>query len=54
MLYERREGERLGFSILQAESDSAVTDLLKSHPHHRAPGASIEGLEMMAMPCMSR
>ena len=41
-----------GFSILQAESERAVTDLLKSHPHHRAPDASIEVLEMMPMPGM--
>ncbi|HMF97530.1 MAG TPA: hypothetical protein VKE96_24690 [Vicinamibacterales bacterium] len=41
-----------GFSILQAESERAVTDLLMKHPHHRAPGASIEVLEMMPMPDM--
>src|SRR5262245_15880196 len=39
-----------GFSILQADSDRAVTDLLRNHPHHRAPGATIEVLEMMPMP----
>jgi len=41
-----------GFSILQAESERAVTDLLKNHPHHHAPGASIEVLQMMPMPGM--
>ena len=41
-----------GFSVLQAESESAVSDLLKNHPHHHAPGASIEVLEMMSMPGM--
>jgi hypothetical protein len=41
-----------GYSILQAESDNAVLDLLKNHPHHHAPGASIEVLEMMPMPGM--
>ena len=41
-----------GFSILQAESARAVTDLLMKHPHHRAPGASIEVLQMMPMPGM--
>jgi hypothetical protein len=41
-----------GFSILQGESQKAVTDLLMKHPHHRAPGASIEILEMMPMPGM--
>jgi hypothetical protein len=40
----------VGFSILQAESQKAVTDLLTKHPHHHAPGASIEVLEMMPMP----
>jgi hypothetical protein len=41
-----------GFSILEGESMKAVTDLLIKHPHHRAPGASIEVLEMMSMPGM--
>jgi hypothetical protein len=41
-----------GFSILQAESERSLTDLLKQHPHHHAPGASIEVPEMMAMPGM--
>lgn len=47
------DGKIAGFSILQAESENAVTDVLKSHPHHRAPGASIEVLEMMPMAGMS-
>ena len=41
-----------GYSILQAESDAAVVELLKNHPHQHAPGASIEVLEMMPMPGM--
>ncbi len=41
-----------GFSILQADSRDAVTDLLKTHPHHRAPGASIEVFELLSMPGM--
>ena len=41
-----------GFSILQAESQKALTDLLMKHPHQHAPGASIEVLEMMPMPGM--
>jgi|SRR5579864_3507573 len=41
-----------GFSVLQAESTRAVTDLLIKHPHRRAPGASIEVLEMMPIPGM--
>jgi hypothetical protein len=43
-----------GFSILQAESPKTVIDLLIKHPHHRAPGASIEVLEMLPMPGMER
>ena len=41
-----------GYSIMQADSDGAVLDLLKNHPHQHAPGASIEVLEMMSMPGM--
>jgi hypothetical protein len=29
---------------------NAVNDLLKDHPHFHSPGASIEVLEIMAMP----
>src|SRR5262249_22120987 len=49
-----RDGESAvaGFSILQAEPESSLADLLKNHPHHHAPGASIELLEMMPMPGM--
>jgi hypothetical protein len=41
-----------GFSILQADSIDAVTKVLEGHPHFRAPGASIEVLEMMPPPGM--
>jgi hypothetical protein len=41
-----------GYSILEADSDAAVLELLKNHPHQHAPGASIEVLEMMPMPGM--
>jgi len=41
-----------GFSILQGESSKQVQQLLKDHPHFRAPGASIEVLEFLAMPGM--
>ena len=41
-----------GFSILQAESTDALTDLLKKHPHFMAPGAAIEVLEYLPMPGM--
>jgi hypothetical protein len=42
-----------GFSILQAESAQAIRDLLKDHPHFKAPGSSIEVLEFLPMPGMS-
>jgi len=41
-----------GFSILQAESSKAVTDLFKGHPHFMAPGATIEVFEFLRMPGM--
>ena len=41
-----------GFSILQAESKDAVTELLKNHPHFMAPGAAIEVFEFMPIPGM--
>jgi hypothetical protein len=43
-----------GFSILQADSAKAVGELLKTHPHFRAPGASIEVLEFLPMPGMAK
>jgi hypothetical protein len=48
----RSDSRVAGFSILQGESHQAVTALLMKHPHHRAPGASIEVLEMMPTPGM--
>ncbi len=41
-----------GFSILQAESNKAIQELLKNHPHFRAPGGSIEACEFLSMPGM--
>jgi hypothetical protein len=41
-----------GYSILQAESQSALTDLLMDHPHYHSSGASIEVLEMLPLPGM--
>src|SRR5215831_11619094 len=43
----RSDSKVAGFSIMEAESQQAVVSLLTKHPHHRAPGASIEVLEMM-------
>jgi hypothetical protein len=40
-----------GYSILEGEKDQVV-ELLKSHPHLKRPGASIELLEMLPMPGM--
>jgi hypothetical protein len=46
------DGNVTGFSILQADSSKAIGDLLKDHPHFKAPGASIEVLEFLQMPGM--
>jgi hypothetical protein len=39
-----------GYSIVEGGSKDAVTDLLKTHPHLKRPGASIDVLEMLPMP----
>ena len=41
-----------GYSIVQADSIAAAKKLFDSHPHFKAPGASIELLEMMSVPGM--
>jgi hypothetical protein len=41
-----------GYSILQAGSAQAVTELLKGHPHLRMPRFSIEVFEGLPMPGM--
>ena len=42
-----------GYSIVQAESLDAATELLKDHPHFKAPGGpSVEVLEFLPMPEM--
>ena len=41
-----------GYSILQAESNDALMNLLNNHPHFTSPGASIEVFEFLAMPAM--
>jgi hypothetical protein len=41
-----------GYSIMQAQSKEALLDLMKNHPHFRAPGSSIEVLEFMPIPGM--
>ena len=46
------EGDITGFSILEADSRSAMDELLADHPHRQAPGAQIDVYEFMAMPGM--
>jgi hypothetical protein len=41
-----------GYSILDAESQQAVVDLLDDHPHLHTPGGRIEVHEMLPMPGM--
>ena len=41
-----------GFSILQAESEAALQEVLKGHPHYMAPGASIAVLQFLPIPGM--
>jgi hypothetical protein len=42
-----------GYSIMQADSMKAITQVLEGHPHLGTPGGSIEVLEGMPMPGMS-
>lgn len=41
-----------GFSVLQADSATAITELLDGHPHLQVPGNSVDVLEMLSMPGM--
>ena len=43
-------GKVTGYSIVQAGSRAEVERLFEGHPHFRAPGASIEVLEVIPMP----
>ena len=45
-------GDVTGFSILEADSRSAMDGLLADHPHRHAPGAEIDVYEFMAIPGM--
>jgi hypothetical protein len=45
-------GPVTGYTILQAESGQHALGVLEGHPHFHAPGASIEVLELLAMPGM--
>ena len=39
-----------GYSIVEGESKDAIVELMKSHPHLKRDGASIDVLEMLSMP----
>ncbi|SPE28298.1 conserved hypothetical protein [Candidatus Sulfopaludibacter sp. SbA3] len=41
-----------GYTLLQAGSLEEAVSLMKDHPHFRAPGASVQILECIAMPGM--
>jgi hypothetical protein len=41
-----------GYSVMEGDSKEEVIGLLKSHPHLKNPGASIDVLEMLLMPGM--
>jgi hypothetical protein len=41
-----------GYSILEADSEQAVMELLRDHPHFHAPGGQIEVHEMLPVPGM--
>lgn len=45
-------GDPTGFSILQADSEDDVVQLLNEHPHLHGPGNSIEVHEFLALPGM--
>lgn len=40
-----------GYAIMEGAKD-AITDILKTHPHLKRDGSSIEVLQMMSMPGM--
>jgi len=41
-----------GYSIVQADSVDAATDLLAEHPHLTVPGNTIDVFELLSMPGM--
>ena len=41
-----------GYSIVEGDSKDAILELLQTHPHLKQPGASIDVLEMLAIPGM--
>ncbi len=41
-----------GYSTIEGDSKDAIVEVLKTHPHLKRPGASIDLLEMLSMPGM--
>lgn len=41
-----------GYSMMEGDDKDAVVDALKTHPHLKRPGATIDVLEMLSMPGM--
>jgi hypothetical protein len=41
-----------GYSVIQADSLDAATQILEDHPHFRTPGGTIDVLEFLQMPGM--
>jgi hypothetical protein len=41
-----------GYSIMEGDSKDAIIELLRSHPHLKRTGASIDVFEMLSMPGM--
>jgi hypothetical protein len=39
-----------GYSIVEGDSKEAIVELLRTHPHLKRAGASIDLLEMITMP----
>jgi hypothetical protein len=46
------DGDVTGFSILEADSRSAIDELLADHPHRHMAGATIDVLEFISLPGM--
>jgi hypothetical protein len=50
---ERESGDFIGgFSVLEADSPTALEALLEGHPHLHLDGAAIEAHELLALPGM--
>lgn len=46
------DNQASGYSIMESDSKDAIIELLKTHPHLKRQGASIDVLEMLSMPGM--